>query len=366
MKKLLFILTELTPYNALLFIKLAEIRQNTEIQLYLTDKKMDIHPWQRGAMKLDNCKVYYLDAVNNWLRIVRELLAKHNSFILGGYHHAKLFLILLMAIFLRQKYLFWTDTPDFVKQRGRVRHALKNFLYQRIFASARGILTTGNIAMEIFASMGCPREKLTNLPWTVDTEKMLRLKNHYCKENTTIRKNKIIFLSAGQLIKRKRYDIAVQSFRELVHNHPDHNMIYLIAGCGPDYYHLQRLIFQYSLCNRVFLLGWMQPEDMEIVFSLADILVHPAEWDPYPVVVLEAMAAAMPVLASNRTMAAVDRGIHGVSGFIHEVGDYAQLARQMAYFVENPQALQEMGRAARKQAELWPVARCVQALLDAV
>jgi len=105
---------------------------------------------------------------------------------------------------------------------------------------------------------------------------------------------------------------------------------------------------------------------MEAIFLAAEVLVHPALWDPYPVAVLEAMAWGLPVLASDQTMAAVDRVGPGESGFLHRVGDVSGLARDMAYLLGHRERVREMGRQARQTAAQWPVDRLAQTVLELV
>ncbi len=92
----------------------------------------------------------------------------------------------------------------------------------------------------------------------------------------------------------------------------------------------------------------------------ADVLIHPALWEPYGVAVLEAMACAKPAIASDRTMAALDRIKPGINGFIHKSNDIEQLTEQMSFFIQNPDQITKMSREARRTAEEWPVERSVE------
>jgi glycosyltransferase involved in cell wall biosynthesis len=69
------------------------------------------------------------------------------------------------------------------------------------------------------------------------------------------------------------------------------------------------------------------------------------------------MAAGLPVLASDRTYAALDRVVPGVSGVIHAAGDSASLARHCETLLLNPKKRVAMGVAARETALQWPLDR---------
>jgi glycosyltransferase involved in cell wall biosynthesis len=160
--------------------------------------------------------------------------------------------------------------------------------------------------------------------------------------------------------------LAIKAFKQALSMSLSPRTVLLVAGDGPQKVELQDLIEQLDLSGHVHLLGWCQPPEIKALLSISNILVHPALWDPYPNVILEAIAWRLPVLASDQTMSAVDRVKPGLSGFIHHVGDVTELAKQMAYFLENPAEIKKMGARARLTAEEWPASRNVQTILDLV
>jgi glycosyltransferase involved in cell wall biosynthesis len=78
------------------------------------------------------------------------------------------------------------------------------------------------------------------------------------------------------------------------------------------------------------------------------------------------MASGLPVLASNRTVAALDRVREGLSGFFHEAGDCEVLARQIVFFVDRPDAKIELGERAQIVARQWPRERVLEILKNEV
>jgi starch synthase len=103
---------------------------------------------------------------------------------------------------------------------------------------------------------------------------------------------------------------------------------------------------------------------MRELYSEADVLLHPARCEPYGVVVLEAMASGLTVIASDATAAAVDRIEGGVNGFLHISDDGDDLALRIRDIADRPDRLAGIGAAARKTADAWPSSRAVRIIRE--
>jgi glycosyltransferase involved in cell wall biosynthesis len=105
-------------------------------------------------------------------------------------------------------------------------------------------------------------------------------------------------------------------------------------------------------------------------YSTASVLVFPSLVEGFGLVLLEAMACGIPVITTPHT-AGPDIITDGVEGFIVPVRDVEALKEKIEWCYRHPQALAEMGRAARRKAEqlTWDLyrqklANQVQALLS--
>jgi len=289
--------------------------------------------------------------------------------IVGGYYHLRFLMTFVILKLFGVPFAFYSDTPQVHRKRSPLKRRIRALLLDWVFKNAKFILSTGQVGLDNFKSMGCPEAKLKNLPWAIDLEVPLQIDQETNNYASWIKRNyappeTIIFACAGQLDPRKGYDVALKSFSQAVHQCPERPAVLLMAGDGPQRPELEELAKSLGLAERIHFLGWLQPDRMKGLFKAADILVHPAQWDPYPVAVLEAMAWGLPVLASDQTMAAVDRVRQGESGFIHPVDDVAVLAEHISYFLADPGRVRQMGAQARKTAEQWPVSRCTRTIIN--
>jgi glycosyltransferase involved in cell wall biosynthesis len=94
------------------------------------------------------------------------------------------------------------------------------------------------------------------------------------------------------------------------------------------------------------LLGTRAPEDMPAEFAAADVLCLPSWWEAMPLSVLEAMAAGLPVVATD--VGDVGRAVaDGVTGFVVPVRNPEKLAAALEPLLLDPELRRRMGAAGR-------------------
>ena len=91
------------------------------------------------------------------------------------------------------------------------------------------------------------------------------------------------------------------------------------------------------------------PEWLKL-YRQADVFVMPTHFEGFGWVFLEAMAAGLPVIATNIN-AIPEMVTHEETGFLIQPGDRANLATHLQYLIDNPSLAQEMGIKGRKKVE---------------
>lgn len=102
-----------------------------------------------------------------------------------------------------------------------------------------------------------------------------------------------VLLSVGELIKRKNHETVLKALSQI----KDKNFVYLICGRGVLMEHLQNLTKQLGLESKVKFLGFRK--DIAEICKAADLFIFPSYQEGLPVALMEAMAAGLPVIASN-------------------------------------------------------------------
>lgn len=127
-----------------------------------------------------------------------------------------------------------------------------------------------------------------------------------------------------------------------------------LAVVGRDHKrrHYKRLAASLGVASRVHFLG--RREDVRSCYWAADALIHPALYEPYGLVVLEAMAAGLPVLSSNQCGAARSLIRDGENGYCRDALDIDGWAEAMSRLesVSDPSAWRQAAIAAAANRDL--------------
>ncbi len=104
-----------------------------------------------------------------------------------------------------------------------------------------------------------------------------------------------------------------------------------------------------GVAGRVFFAG--HTKQVERAYAAGDALLLPTPYDPFALVVSEAMGCGLPVVVSREAGVAelIQPGVNGL--LLDDVTDDAELARHMDSLQRDPEAAKAMGRAARKTIE---------------
>ncbi|PIR92910.1 hypothetical protein COT99_03640 [Candidatus Falkowbacteria bacterium CG10_big_fil_rev_8_21_14_0_10_43_10] len=127
---------------------------------------------------------------------------------------------------------------------------------------------------------------------------------------------------------------------------------YLICGDGNLRSKYEKLAEEAEIKKQIIFAGWVPDEELILYYNLADIFVLPSvdKSEAFGMVLLEAMACGIPVMASDLPGV---RGVfeHGVQGFVVNPGSARYLRLKLEEYLKYPQKRWKMGRAARELAE---------------
>lgn len=119
---------------------------------------------------------------------------------------------------------------------------------------------------------------------------------------------------------------------------------FILIGDGVLRESIEDLITGYKLQDRVFLLGWRR--DIPEILSAIDIFVLTSLWEGMPISVLEAMASAKPVIATD-TGGIREIVFENKTGFMVRPGDINSMAEKLRLLLINAKLRQEIGLNAR-------------------
>ena len=157
--------------------------------------------------------------------------------------------------------------------------------------------------------------------------------------------DRFLWLAVGRLDEAKDYPNLLSAFSTLIQRRPDACLS--IAGDGPLKSNLLSMVTQLGLDSEVYLLGLRS--DIPALYAASDALVLSSAWEGMPNVVLEAMAATKPVVATS--VGAVPEVVtEGEKGLLVPPHDHEALANAMEQLMELPEdTRQAFGRAGYKR-----------------
>jgi glycosyltransferase involved in cell wall biosynthesis len=152
------------------------------------------------------------------------------------------------------------------------------------------------------------------------------------------------FGGAGRLVRQKGFDVLIQAFHEVWRKYPETQLV--IAGEGPMRHRLRRTADQLGV--PVELPGPVRP--LQDFFDSIDVFVHPARWESMPLVLLEAMGAGVPVVAT--TVGGISEIVeHDKSGLLVAPDDPKSLAASMIEALTHPDAARKRSLQARRDVQ---------------
>jgi glycosyltransferase involved in cell wall biosynthesis len=122
----------------------------------------------------------------------------------------------------------------------------------------------------------------------------------------------------------------------------------LLVGDGPRRGQLEKLACELQLCERVEFLGARGQEEVLEILRSADVFVLPSELEGLPMAVMEAMAAALPVIATD-VGGTHELVVESETGFLVPRGAASGLAERIHRLLDDPELRQQLGVRGRER-----------------
>jgi glycosyltransferase involved in cell wall biosynthesis len=151
-----------------------------------------------------------------------------------------------------------------------------------------------------------------------------------------------IVISVGQFGARKNQLDTLKVMSHLIKTKPRIHLLLLgdLSVHAAYTQHILEYIEEKELSDSVHVLGFRQ--DVKLLLQGSDILIHTALSDPHPRVVLEAMAASLPVVAYS-TDGVAETVAPGITGLLSPLGDITSMVSAINCLIENRNIRLDMG-----------------------
>ncbi|MDR3081466.1 MAG: glycosyltransferase [Streptomyces sp.] len=158
--------------------------------------------------------------------------------------------------------------------------------------------------------------------------------------------NKVV-ISAGHLTANKNHALLVEAFAQVHAQAPDWTL--RIYGGGAEKARLRARIEELGLSNSILLMGPTSPVTPE--FGKGSIFVLPSAREAFGNVIVEAMAAGLPVVSTDADHGPRNILTHGEDGLIVPGGDADEMAKAILQLVRDDELRRKMSENAVRNAE---------------
>ncbi len=230
-----------------------------------------------------------------------------------------------------------------------VRKAVRDFANR-----ADHIIAPSPAVVELMPSYGI-QKPVDILPTPVDIDKFKPRPNPLLSVP-----NRIRLIYVGRVAKEKNLDFLLRTFAVVAAK--DERLELRLVGGGPSLEDLKKLAKKLQIDNRVIFTGMVPFEQVVDELNLADLFIFSSTSETQGLVVLEAMAAGLPlVMVESRALLYF---VNPNKDCVVTPQKEADMAAAILSLINDPERLRAMGRAARKNAEKYSIPTLTSRLLD--
>lgn len=284
-----------------------------------------------------------------------------------SYVRATFWIACLAAKSCGSAFLFGCDQGSLAPRDGqRWKACVKRLAWPVLYRLADQVLVSSTLARQLIRSLGIKDERITmsllvvdNAWWKAQAAKADRSS---VRASWGASETDVVFLFCAKLQSWKRPFDLLCAFAKL--NQPNRFLVF--AGEGPLRPELEAEVARLGLSSRVRFLGFLNQSQLPGVYKSSDLLILPSEYEPFAVVVNEAMCCGCPAAVSDQVGAGPDLVAPVNPDFIFPSGDLEVIARLMSSAISDPARLREFAQRGLQRMDSWSPEQSVLLTSEAI
>lgn len=325
---IVLIYLEPTPYIITLLRKLKDINTGILKVIFLGENLTQ--KWNIEIQKSLGDEGIYIGA--SWLSLWK--LIRHNNVTilhLSGWGHPLLIYCLLIAYIHNVPVTVESDSFETGHKRF-LKRIIKKVFYPFLFKIPARFLSGGSRQAKYLKYYGVTDNRIQIAQMTVDTKAMTSyitgMNDNYksdVRAGYGLPEEALVFLYVGRLEPHKGLHELVSAFQMLCIKDIDTPYL-LLAGDGS----MRDEIVDITLQNKYLkYAGRLSGPSLMDAYAVSDIFVLASRFEPWGLVINEAMAAGLPVIVTDNVGCIDDLVFHGKTGLVISTGDVDKLAAAM-------------------------------------
>jgi glycosyltransferase involved in cell wall biosynthesis len=219
------------------------------------------------------------------------------------------------------------------------------------FRQARGVTACSPWIADAAVELGALPQVVRVVPWGADLAHFdVSTSSHDIRGQLGLSSDDLLILAAGRLVGKKGFDQLVRAMPAVLAAVPRARLV--ILGDGPERVLLEQLKNEYCLQGKLLLPGYVPWTEMPFYLAATDVFAMPSvrdalgNLDGLPTVILEAMAAGRPVVATR--LAGIPLAVQeNVTGLLVEEANLDELSRALIRLLTSKDEREAMGQAGR-------------------
>lgn len=196
-------------------------------------------------------------------------------------------------------------------------------------------------------------KRIETIPTGIDIKKFENGNGKRIKERFGDKK---LILHVGRIVKEKNIDLLIKAAPHVINKL---DAIFLIIGEGPAKKELEKMVKKMELEKEFLFTGFIPDEELPDYYKAADVFVIPSTYETQGIVILEAMAAGVPVVAAN-ARAIPDFVFDGSNGFLFPPGNEKEFAEKILVAIDS----KNVAKKARKFVERYDIKKMGEKLIE--
>lgn len=267
----------------------------------------------------------------------------------GGYNYLASWRAAAWARKHRVPFVLWSESTSRDIRDGR---RLVEYAKARFLERSDGFLVPGLSARNYLLEMGVHESKIYRAPNAVDNAFFAERSRRARQNADEIRHRFALpdryFLCAGRLVREKGVFDLVRAYERLSPE-VQGDIGLVLVGDGSARSQLEALAA--AVPDRIRIMAFLHREELASVYALADALVFPTHSDPWGLVVNEAMACGLPILASEVAGCVADLVENGGNGFVLPPRDIEKWSGAMRAIATGPELRRMMSRSSESKIQ---------------
>ncbi len=207
------------------------------------------------------------------------------------------------------------------------------------------VIAPTEIVAEHLGKLGV-KARIESIPTGIEIDKLSSGEKNWLKEKYSIRSDKKILLFVGRLGVEKNVNLLLEAF-SAIHSRRQESCLVLV-GSGPEEEKLKKKVQRLGLDGEVIFTGRLPWQEVVHCYSSADIFVFTSVTETQGLVIAEAKAAGMPVVAV-RAYGVSEMVEDGLDGFLTNL-DLDEFIEKVVLLLSDDGLREKMSRRAKENA----------------